>query len=50
MNFEAMSTSLNLKVDVLINYRNMNNNNDIEIINGSIFFSKQFFQDNYFKT
>lgn len=34
MNFEALSTSLNLKMDVLISHKNINNNNDIETING----------------
>jgi hypothetical protein len=37
MNFEAYSTSLHVKMDVLITYRTINNNEDIQIINGSYF-------------
>ncbi len=38
MNFEALSTNLNVKLDILITYRNLNNNNadlkyiDVEMI------------------
>lgn len=36
MNFEAYSTSLHVKMDVLITYRTINNNEDIEIINDEL--------------
>lgn len=36
MNYEAYSTALHVKMDVLITYRTINNNEDIEIINDEL--------------